>query len=229
MATNMRIHRRTRIYAKVAVSDPDTMYFNQAMKENDATQFLNATHKELAYLLSKGIFELIPCRRVQEGYALSSEVQSKKQKRRVLTREIYRYKARLNLYGSNILPGVHYNNTYTPVVAWESIRILLYTVLRNNWNTMQIDYVLHFPQQPAKRECYTNIPKGIEVKSYIQWLIESKNNIYGQYQAGRVWNTFLVEKLTSSELGFRQSNIDVCMFYRRKCIYILYTDYYILA
>ena len=42
MAINMRIFRRNEIYANVAVSDTDTMYFNQATKENYATQFLKA-------------------------------------------------------------------------------------------------------------------------------------------------------------------------------------------
>ena len=36
IATNTIIPRRTRIYANVAVSDTDTIYVHQAMKENDA-------------------------------------------------------------------------------------------------------------------------------------------------------------------------------------------------
>ena len=54
MAMNMRIYRRTKIYAKEEVSNPDTIYFHQAMKENDATQFLKAAHKEFEDFLSKG-------------------------------------------------------------------------------------------------------------------------------------------------------------------------------
>ena len=53
--------------------------------------------------------------------------------------------------------GVHYNQTYAPVAAWESIRILLYTVLRNNQKMMQINYILDFTQAPVDRECYMNI------------------------------------------------------------------------
>ena len=56
----MRISRRTEIYAKAAVSDPYTIYFYQEMKEDDATHFLKAAHKEFADYLSKEIFELIP-------------------------------------------------------------------------------------------------------------------------------------------------------------------------
>ena len=67
MATNTVISRRTNIYAKAAVSDPDTMYFQQAMEENDSTQFLKAAYKEFVDLLSKVTFELIPLIIVPQG------------------------------------------------------------------------------------------------------------------------------------------------------------------
>ena len=44
MAINVKISRRTKIYAKSAVSDPDNIYFQHAMKENDDTQFLKEPH-----------------------------------------------------------------------------------------------------------------------------------------------------------------------------------------
>ena len=46
-------------------------------------------------------------------------------------------------------------------------------------------------------------------------------------QAGKVWNDYLVSKLTS--IGFVQSNIDKCVFYRGSIIYILYMENSILA
>ena len=48
-------------------------------------------------------------------------------------------------------PVVQYKQNYSPVAAWDSIIILLSTVLRNNWMTMQPDYVLAFPQSPVER------------------------------------------------------------------------------
>jgi hypothetical protein len=53
-------------------------------------------------------------------------------------------------------------------------------------------------------------------------------NIYGQKQAGRVWNQFLVSKLVK-ELGFRQSTVDECVFYRGCTLYVLHTDDSLLA
>ena len=53
-------------------------------------------------------------------------------------------------------------------------------------------------------------------------------NVYGQKQAGRVWYNYLTQKLLE-ELGFERSQVDECVFYRVKTVYILYTDDSILA
>ena len=72
---------------------------------------------------------------------------------------------------------------------------------------MQIDYLLSFPQSPVDREFYMKITKGIEVHSDTKWVLNPNNNIYGKNQVGRVWHKSLVEKSTSSAVGFRQRNI----------------------
>ena len=76
-------------------------------------------------------------------------------------------------------PVVHYNQTYAPVESWGFIKIILSTVLRNNYKTVQIDYVLDFLQAPVERGFYFNTLKGVEVQSDIECLLKAKNNIYG--------------------------------------------------
>jgi hypothetical protein len=44
----------------IAASDPDTMYFHQAMKQDDATEFLKAAHKEFQSLLDREVIEINP-------------------------------------------------------------------------------------------------------------------------------------------------------------------------
>ena len=73
------------------------------------------------------------------------------------------------------------------------------------------------------------VPKGIKVSKPGDWVLKVRKNVYGQKQAGRVWNQYLVEKLTSPEVGFRQSKYDECVFYKGKAVYMLYTDDSILA
>ena len=53
-------------------------------------------------------------------------------------------------------------------------------------------------------------------------------NLYGQKQSGRLWYRYLTQKLLK-ELGFERSQVDECVFYRGKTVYILYTDDSILS
>ena len=74
------------------------------------------------------------------------------------------------------------------------------------------------------------IPTGFEIENgkNLDYVLKIHRNIYGQKQAGRVWNNYLVNKLVN-ELGFKQSKVDECVFYRGQNPYVLYTDDSILA
>ena len=53
-----------------------------------------------------------------------------------------------------------------------------------------LEYMLDFPQVPVQRECYINIPKGVELNIDTELVIKVKRNIHGKIQAGRAWNKF---------------------------------------
>mmetsp|Transcript_4496 Transcript_4496/g.5066 ORF Transcript_4496/g.5066 Transcript_4496/m.5066 type:complete len:127 (-) Transcript_4496:73-453(-) len=103
-------------------------------------------------------------------------------------------------------------------------------VIVNVWHTKQLDYVLAFPQAPAETELFMAIPKGIRVQggNSKDHVLKIHRNINGQKSAGRIWNKYLVNKLIN-EVGFTQSKIDECVFYKGNAIYVLYTDDSILA
>jgi hypothetical protein len=46
------------------------------------------------------------------------------------------------------------------------------------------------------------------------------NNLYGQKQAGRVWNQYLTDGL--KEIGFSQSRNDPCIYWRESVVMIIY-------
>jgi hypothetical protein len=75
-----------------------------------------------------------------------------------------------------------------------------------------------------------SIPKGFEVGGgkTQDLVLQLHKNVYGQKPAERVWNQYLVNKLTK-ELQFEQSKVDECVFHRGKTMYALYTDDSILA
>ena len=132
-----------------------------------------------------------------------------KRKRDIKTRKVKKWKARLNIDGSKMKKGLHYDQTYAPVCTWNAIRLLLTLVTVNNWHSRQLNYVLAYPQAPVEKELYMEIPKGFHVEGgdTKYYVLKIHRNIYGQKQSGRVWNQYLVNKLTK-ELGFKQSAIN---------------------
>ena len=128
-----------------------------------------------------------------------------------------------------MIKGIDYDRTYAPVATWNAIQILLALVLTFNWHTIQIDYVATFPQAPIEKTLYMNIPAGIQVegRDSTDYVLQCNKNIYGQQQAGRVWNRYLETKL--KKIGFKQSLTNSCVLYRGKTIYVLYTDDSIIA
>ena len=77
---------------------------------------------------------------------------------------IKKYKARLNIDGSRMQKGIHYDQTYAPIVKWNSIRMLLSMVAVHGWHTQQIDYVVAFTKAPVERDLYMRIPKEISLE-----------------------------------------------------------------
>ncbi len=68
------------------------------------------------------------------------------------------------------------------------------------------------------------LPTGIHTKhgNSKDHVLKLLTNIYGQKQAGHVWNSYFVTKLW--EINFKPSLIDDCIFYQDDIIFIVYVD-----
>ena len=109
--------------------------------------------------------------------------------------------------------------------------MIMAMVIVHGWHTRQLDYVLASLQTPVEKEIYMKIPKGFRLEGDgddRNHVLKIHKNIYGQKQAGRVWNHHLTKILTD-KVGFKQSSVDDCVFYRGNVVYALYTDDSILA
>ena len=210
--------------AFMANSNQDTMYFHQAMKAPDRDQFTKAIVKEVNDHIEHKHWELIPRDAVPKGVKVLPSVWSMKRKRDVKTQRVYKHKARLNVHGGKQVYGENYFETFAPVVTWFSIRLLLVLSILNNWHTRQVDFVLAYTQADIEFDMCMELPKGIETKhgNGKTHVLKLLKNLYGQKQAGRVWNQHLVKGLKS--IGFKQSKVDECVFFRGNVIFIVYTD-----
>ena len=201
--------------AFLAKSDPDTLYYNQAMKAPDAKEFRLAMQGEVNDHCNNKHWVLCRRSQVPEGVKDLDSVWAMRQKRRIKTKEVYKWKARLKIHGGQQEYGINYWETFAPVVTWISIRLVLILSILFSWHTRQIDFILAYPQAPIETPLFMEVPKGVSIsglpldsKAYV---LELKMNLYGQKQAGRVWYQHLTSGLT--KLGFTPSAIDECVFY----------------
>ena len=213
-------------YKAVRQSDPDTLYLWQAMRQADWPRFRSAMRKEIDDHTSRGHWKIIKRSDVPKRATLLPAVWSMKRKRRIATREVYKWKARLTVDGSKQRHGIHYDETYSPVVTWATTRFFLIQSLLLGWHTQQLDFTLAYPQADVDRPLYMEIPKGVQVaghpissETYVLQLIK---NLYGQKQAGRVWYLWMTERLL--HMGFTQSMIDPCVFYHKGTVMLVYVD-----
>jgi hypothetical protein len=180
--------------------------------------------------MTAGNYEIVNRSSVPHGVKILPAVWALKRKRDLRTGDIKKWKARLNIDGSKMEQGIHYDKKYAPVASWSAIRLILAITATFQWHTIQLDYVMAYSQAPVERELFMAIPPGYNVKDgeNTDYALKLHGNTYGQKQAGRVWFQHLTKRLIK-KVGFTQSKIDECVFYNGNVIYVLYTDDSILT
>jgi hypothetical protein len=202
-----------------ATSDPDTMYWHQAMQEPDRAGFLRAAQAEVKSHVDNEHFILMERKDLPKDTKVLALVWSMKRKRRILPREIYKWKARLNSHGGQQEHGINFWETNAPVVNWFLIQLFLVILILQGWETQQIDFVLAFPQADVECDIYMEVPPGFNVKGEKKkYCLKLKKNIYGTKQAGRIWNKHLHKGLT--KLGYVSSRIDPCVYYKGQTVFM---------
>jgi Reverse transcriptase (RNA-dependent DNA polymerase) len=209
--------------AFAASTDPDVMYLHEALKAPDKKEFLKAMEKEVRAHTENANWKVMKRKDVPKDQTVLPAVWAMRRKRDIATQQVYKWKARLNVHGGKQVKGFNYWETYAPVASWSSIRLIMNLATLQDWKMRQLDFVLAFPQAPVETDIYMDIPKGFEYKgNKDDHVLKLVNNLYGQKQAGRVWNLYLTEGLI--KLGFKQSKNDPCIYWRDDVIIIIYTD-----
>ena len=210
--------------AFAASDNPDILYWDQAMKAPDRAKFVEAVGAELDGHEKMGNYEPVPLSQVPKGTKLIDMVWSMRRKGRIKTQEVYKWKARLNVHGGQQEHGVHYWDTCAPVVTWQTVRLFLILSVLLGWQSRQLDFVMAYPQAPAEMPLYMRLPQGYKHSGITRktHALKLQRNVYGQKQAGRVWNKFMGHGMR--EIGFKPSQFDPCLYYRGSVVFLVYID-----
>jgi len=94
-----------------------------------------------------------------------------------------------------------------------------------NLHCRQVDFVQAFPQADIDMPVYLRLPQGwehVDEQGNKDYCLQLIKNLYGTRQGARNWFLFLKEGLLKE--NFRQSEVDPCLFLRKDCILVVYTD-----
>ena len=184
------------------------MYLHKAMRQPDKKEFVRDIIDKVTTHTKQGHWKIIPIKEIPAGTETLPAVWAMRRKRKIMSREVYKWRARLNVHGGKQTQGVNYWETFSAVLKWISIRFFLAQALINRWHTRQLDFVLAYPQADVECDLYSEIPQGFEFegsrKTHCLKLIK---NLCGSKAVDGIWQQHLFKGLL--DLGFIQRSQNV--------------------
>jgi hypothetical protein len=83
--------------------------------------------------------------------------------------------------------GIDYEETFTPVARYTSIRTIIALAAKMKWKFHQMDANTTFLNGVIEEEVYIEKPQGFEVEDRKSHVCRLKKALYGLKQAPRAW------------------------------------------
>jgi hypothetical protein len=142
-----------------------------------------------------------------------------------------RYKARWVLRGFTQRPRVDYDETFSPVVKFATVRTVLSLALSRDWAIHQLDVKNAFLHGTLTETVYCSQPTGFVDEAHPDLVCRLNRSLYGLKQAPWAWYSRFASYLAS--IGFVEAKSDTSLFiYRRgddTVFLLLYVDDIVLT
>lgn len=191
---------------RVVIDEPQTA--DEALSSpysDDWMRAMNEEHESLIRNKTYEIVDMIPGRKVLHTrwvYKLKENPD-----------RTIRFKARLVVKGCAQKPGIDYQETYSPVVKYASLRYLFAFAARHKLHIDQLDVTTAYLYGDLEEEIYVRPPKELIKKENENKIWSLKKSVYGLKQSGRCWNKRIDNALQS--FGLTQCRVDPCIYYKR--------------
>ena len=186
------------------IDEPKTV--QEALNGEQCVQWREAMESEYSSLLKNDTWDLVP---PPEGKNIVGSRWILKVKRDE-DGGVDRFKARLVAQGYSQVKGVDYDEVFSPVARYTSVRSLLALANAHDLEIHQMDVKTAFLNGSLDCDIYMSQPEGFVDPDRPNHVCKLKKSIYGLKQSARCWNTTLDEYMKS--VGYRKSNADGCIY-----------------
>lgn len=209
--------KETAALAFMLVEEPLT--FKHALESNECNQWKKAMDDEMKSLLENSTWTLV--KRDPKDNVIKNKWVFRKKLNADGT--IDRFKARLVAKGYTQQPGIDYDETFAPVVRYDTVRILLSIAVDRDMDLTQFDVKTAFLYGDLSERILMEQPEGYQSSDGTMVCLLNKS-LYGLKQAPRAWNDKFKSVLHS--FGLEQSRHDPCLFVsKEKDLFLaLYVD-----
>ena len=195
----------------------DPLTYREAMGSDLADEWQSACQYEIDALAKNGTWTLVD---------LPTGRKAVKSKWVFKRKSDGRFRARLVAKGFTQVQGIDYDETFSPVARFESLRLLLALAALEDWEIHQMDVKSAFLNGLLDEEIYMEQPQGFVASGQSDKVCLLKKAIYGLKQASRAWNLQFNSVLL--DLGFKRTHSDAGVYHRLDAggtiIIILYVD-----
>ncbi|KAH9762947.1 hypothetical protein KPL70_001004 [Citrus sinensis] len=183
--------------------------YNQAMGSKVREKWLDAMNEEIISLKKNRTWILV---KKPQNKRLVSCKWTYKIKEGTVDVEPPRYKARLVAKGFTQKHGVDFNEVFSPVVKYSSIRILLAIAAYNDLELDQMDVKTAFLHGNLEEEILMDQPEGFIEEGTEDMVCLLKRSLYGLKQSPRQWYLRFDEFMISH--GYCRSQYDSCVYFK---------------
>lgn len=210
--------------SKRTTKDPDLPNYFEAMSGDNSEDYRDAMKEEVEALTKRATWELVDRSSVGSDSSVIPGTWAFRCKRRP-DGSFRKFKARYCVRGDiEKRKATEEEDTYSPVVQWSTVRLLLVLTTILGLHTRSIDFSNAFAQAsiPEGKDVYIEVPKGFAPTDGRDCVMKLKKSLYGSTIAPRLW----YEKISKGliDRGFVASKMDPCLFISSTVILVLYVD-----
>jgi Reverse transcriptase (RNA-dependent DNA polymerase)/Integrase core domain len=201
-------------------SHPVPQSYQQYLNSNQKIDWTKAMNDEMDGLLDNKTWDLV---KLEKGVKPIGNKWVYSQKTNA-DGSLEKLKARLVVLGNMQKEGIDYNETFAPVLHFNSLRTLLAVAVEEDLILHQSDVTRAFLNGDVEEMIYMQQPKGYHNGKADEVCLLRKS-LYGLKQAPRQWYKKVSASLIAA--GFKQSKTDPCIFILRQGKLIHYLGLYV--